>query len=337
MCPVCDVPLGYIPDQRTLRALTPSDDGVSYALVGGPFEHWRCLNAAWGCNWMVLAGVGSHVVQIVCADAWSPRRGPTRRRRRLDAGRGEQAPARPPTRSTGAPDRTAHAGDPERTGVRSGARPRRARPDRPPRRRRHHRPHRSRSRRSRRAPAKHSASRTARSSATSAMRSPTTTGGVWSWRAIACHGSARCSATRRAAYAPALERHYASTRGDVGRAALRHPVRPGPSPRGLGGNVRPLPPRRRSGGHRQRPRPDRTRHLDPDVADHRPTHVRAGPAIVAAAGPTPSTTSRPRLGSTPIYPIHCAGAVVDKLEFVHATIRDQADQSRFDGEPAGGQ
>ena len=53
VCPVCAVPLGYIADQRTLRALTPSDDGVSYALSGGPPEYWRCLNSAWGCNWMV--------------------------------------------------------------------------------------------------------------------------------------------------------------------------------------------------------------------------------------------------------------------------------------------
>ena len=57
-------------------------------------------------------GVGREPVQIVRIDAWSPRRGPTRRRRRLDAGRGEQASARPPTRSAGAPDRAADTRDP---------------------------------------------------------------------------------------------------------------------------------------------------------------------------------------------------------------------------------
>jgi hypothetical protein len=58
-CPVCGVQLGYVPEQRTLRALTPSDDGVSYALSDGEFARWRCLNAAWGCNWMVPAATGA--------------------------------------------------------------------------------------------------------------------------------------------------------------------------------------------------------------------------------------------------------------------------------------
>ena len=39
------------------------------------------------------------------------------------------------------------------------------------------------------------------------------------------------------------------------------------------------------------------------------------------------------VGSTPIYPIHPSGAVVDKLEFVHALIRDQVERGRGDDEP----
>ena len=58
-CPECTAPLGYVPDQQTLRALTPLADGVSFALSGDAAEYWRCLNAAWGCNWMVPAGMGS--------------------------------------------------------------------------------------------------------------------------------------------------------------------------------------------------------------------------------------------------------------------------------------
>jgi hypothetical protein len=57
-CPVCDAPIGYVADEQTLRAFTPSDDGVSYALPGDSREFWRCLNAAWGCNWMVPAATG---------------------------------------------------------------------------------------------------------------------------------------------------------------------------------------------------------------------------------------------------------------------------------------
>lgn len=58
-CPVCATPLGYVPRELTLRALSPSTDGVSYRLAGEATEYWRCLNASWGCNWVLRAARGA--------------------------------------------------------------------------------------------------------------------------------------------------------------------------------------------------------------------------------------------------------------------------------------
>ena len=56
-CPACFADIGYVPDQRTLRVLTPTDDRAGFHLGSGDTNDdstwWRCLNAAWGCNWMV--------------------------------------------------------------------------------------------------------------------------------------------------------------------------------------------------------------------------------------------------------------------------------------------
>ncbi len=41
------------------------------------------------------------------------------------------------------------------------------------------------------------------------------------------------------------------------------------------------------------------------------------------------------VGSAPIYPINSAGAVLDKLEFIHACIRDHANRGRFYDDPVG--
>jgi hypothetical protein len=57
-CELCRAILGYVPAQRTVRVLVPSDDAVSFSVDGETEEFWRCLNAAWGCNWMLPAGTG---------------------------------------------------------------------------------------------------------------------------------------------------------------------------------------------------------------------------------------------------------------------------------------
>jgi hypothetical protein len=58
-CPVCGCSLGYVPGERTLRTLEPLGDGVSYAIRGHAGTSWRCLNAAWGCNWVLPADSGA--------------------------------------------------------------------------------------------------------------------------------------------------------------------------------------------------------------------------------------------------------------------------------------
>ena len=58
-CPVCASALGYVPEQQTLRMLAPAADGVSYGIVGTSPSFWRCLNAAWGCNWVLPAAHGA--------------------------------------------------------------------------------------------------------------------------------------------------------------------------------------------------------------------------------------------------------------------------------------
>ncbi|MGI9051702.1 MAG: zinc-binding metallopeptidase family protein [Ilumatobacteraceae bacterium] len=53
-CARCGEPLGYLPAQRTIRVLARSD-AVSFSVGGDVATYWRCLNAAWGCNWMLPA------------------------------------------------------------------------------------------------------------------------------------------------------------------------------------------------------------------------------------------------------------------------------------------
>jgi hypothetical protein len=57
-CERCETPLGYVPDQRVVRALLAGSEPAALydATAGGML--WRCLNAAWGCNWMVPAAEG---------------------------------------------------------------------------------------------------------------------------------------------------------------------------------------------------------------------------------------------------------------------------------------
>ena len=53
---MCGAALGYVTDDRTLRMLLPSNDPLTYELVGNDGQWWRCMNSAWGCNWMLSAG-----------------------------------------------------------------------------------------------------------------------------------------------------------------------------------------------------------------------------------------------------------------------------------------
>ncbi|MGH9134215.1 MAG: putative zinc-binding metallopeptidase [Ilumatobacteraceae bacterium] len=60
-CPHCERPVGYLPDRREMVVLVPGES-AKYAIAGddgddeGP--QWRCLNAAWGCNWTLPADAG---------------------------------------------------------------------------------------------------------------------------------------------------------------------------------------------------------------------------------------------------------------------------------------
>jgi hypothetical protein len=57
-CPTCGSDIGYICDERELRVIVPSSDPAVFRLEEEPPDGptmWRCLNAAWGCNWMLPA------------------------------------------------------------------------------------------------------------------------------------------------------------------------------------------------------------------------------------------------------------------------------------------
>jgi len=54
-CPTCGVALGYLSEPGALRALETGPSDAEYTVAGGDTRWWRCLNAAWGCNWMLPA------------------------------------------------------------------------------------------------------------------------------------------------------------------------------------------------------------------------------------------------------------------------------------------
>jgi hypothetical protein len=56
-CPNCDSLIGYMPDRRDLVVLVP-DTPAKFSVQGDNGVQWRCLNAAWGCNWMLAADQG---------------------------------------------------------------------------------------------------------------------------------------------------------------------------------------------------------------------------------------------------------------------------------------
>jgi hypothetical protein len=55
-CPTCGAELGYDTDTRRVRVLVPANRPSTFAIDGSPTLRWRCLNAAWGCNWTLPAG-----------------------------------------------------------------------------------------------------------------------------------------------------------------------------------------------------------------------------------------------------------------------------------------
>jgi hypothetical protein len=55
-CGACGAALGYVSEDRTVRSLLPSNDQATYEVVGHDGLWWRCMNSAWGCNWMLSAG-----------------------------------------------------------------------------------------------------------------------------------------------------------------------------------------------------------------------------------------------------------------------------------------
>jgi hypothetical protein len=59
LCPVCGALLGIVPDELTIRALIASSDAVTFTIAGAGSSVWRCLNATWGCNWVLPAGTGA--------------------------------------------------------------------------------------------------------------------------------------------------------------------------------------------------------------------------------------------------------------------------------------
>ena len=56
-CEHCGSLLGYIPDELAVRNVTTIDD-VHFGVDGRAGSWWRCLNAAYDCNWMLPVGSG---------------------------------------------------------------------------------------------------------------------------------------------------------------------------------------------------------------------------------------------------------------------------------------
>jgi hypothetical protein len=55
-CPTCAAPIGYLSDERELRAIVPIDGPSTFHLLTGDGRTLRrCRNSTWGCNWMLPA------------------------------------------------------------------------------------------------------------------------------------------------------------------------------------------------------------------------------------------------------------------------------------------
>ena len=53
-CPNCHSVVGYVPDRRDVVVLV-ADGPARYTVERDASARWRCLNASWGCNWMLPA------------------------------------------------------------------------------------------------------------------------------------------------------------------------------------------------------------------------------------------------------------------------------------------
>ena len=126
------VPTGRAHDPHA----APVGDDVSYLVDGMATHQWRCLNAPWGCNWMLPAAEGA----IWCRSCRLTRGRP-------DAARPDaitawsyaetaKAPPRPPARPPRAPGRHTDRRDAGSVAVRPRTPAGPARADWPPRRRR---------------------------------------------------------------------------------------------------------------------------------------------------------------------------------------------------------
>lgn len=58
-CDRCGRPLGYLPSAVCVRTLTGDPSGTTFRASGHEVALWRCLNAAWGCNWLLEADRGN--------------------------------------------------------------------------------------------------------------------------------------------------------------------------------------------------------------------------------------------------------------------------------------
>ena len=58
-CSTCGSPLGYLSGLRSVRTLTAAPDPTTFTVDDHDGLLWRCLNSAWGCNWMLDAGTGN--------------------------------------------------------------------------------------------------------------------------------------------------------------------------------------------------------------------------------------------------------------------------------------
>jgi hypothetical protein len=57
-CPTCASPVGYLPTARTIVTLDRTAAPQRYTVHLHPGTFWRCLNSAWGCNWLLPAASG---------------------------------------------------------------------------------------------------------------------------------------------------------------------------------------------------------------------------------------------------------------------------------------
>lgn len=83
-CGRCGTEVGYLPATCEVVALHPTELPEVHTVNGTAARHWRCLNAAWGCNWLVPTDAGTEwcescrlthgrpaTTDVAAVDAWS--------------------------------------------------------------------------------------------------------------------------------------------------------------------------------------------------------------------------------------------------------------------------